>query len=197
MLFQSNIRAKTHGVLEKYGVLFAGIFIFAYYLWVAIDHFSNPHARRDFEGYFFQFSSVVLLWGLTFLGAKLFEYKKKQKEEAAKNAAIVQEYERRRMQLELLEEMSELLNDTVNNPLAIISLSTSSIRDRFQPDDEVLAYLDSIDGGLARIREVLTSFKSHQTTKIVLSIRGEASRQPSARQEKVLSVDPTGNIRPT
>jgi signal transduction histidine kinase len=196
MLFHSNIRAKTHGVLERYGVLLAGVFIFAYYLWVAIDHLMNPHARRDFQGYFFQFSSVVLLWGLTFLGAKLFEHKKQQKEEAKKNAAIVQEYERRRMQLELLDEMSELLNDTVNNPLAIISISTASIRNRFQPDDEVLAYLDSIDGGLARVREVLANFKSHQTTRIVKSIRDVPTQQRSA-QEKVLLVDPAGDIRPT
>lgn len=197
MLSLSNIRVKTHSVVEKYGVLMAGVFIFAYYLWVAIDHFLNPHARRDFQGYFFQFSSVVLLWGLTFLGAKVLEYKRKQKEEAERNAAIAQEYERRKMQLELLEEMSELLNDTINNPLAIISLSTSSIRERFQPDDEVLAYLDSIDGGLTRIREVLSNFKTHQTSKIIMSIQGGASRQPSPQQEKVLFVDPEGDIRPT
>lgn len=195
MLFQWNIRAKTGGVLEKYGVLLAGVLIFAYYLWVAIDHFMNPHARRDFPGSFFQFSSVILLWGLTFLGAKLFEYKKKQKEEAEKNAVLVQEYERRRMQLELLDEMSEVLNDTVNNPLAVISISSASIRDRFQPDDEVLAYLDSIDGALKRVAEVLADFKSYQTSKIVGSLQKVPSRLSKAQQESSRFITPTGDIQ--
>jgi signal transduction histidine kinase len=195
MLFQSNIRTKAQGVFEKYGVLLAGVFIFAYYLWVAIDHFVNPHARRDFQGYFFQFSSVVLLWGLTFLGAKLFEHKKKQREEAEKNAVLVQEYERRRMQLELLDEMSEVLNDTVNNPLSVISISAASIRDRFQPDDEVLAYLDNIDGALKRVAEVLADFKSYQTTKIVGSLQKMPSRLPRTEKEFSRFVTPSGDIQ--
>jgi len=197
MLSQSRFRTKTHGLLERYGILLAGIFIFAYYLWVATDLFTNPNARRDFSGYFLQFSSVVLLWGLVYLGAKLFDYKKKQKEEQERNRAIVREYERRKMQLELLDEVSALLNDTVNNPLAIISLSASSIRERFEPDSEVLAYLDSIDGALGRVREVLANFKSYQTTKIVKAIQDVPSRQQSAQAEKVLSVDPSGDIRST
>lgn len=197
MLSLSKFRTKAQGLHERYGVLLAGLFILVYYLWAAIDLFMNPNARRDFAGYFFQFGSVVMLWGIVFLGAKVFDYKKKQKEEQERNRAIVQEYERRKMQLELLDEVSLLLNDTVNNPLAVISMSASTIRERFELDGEILAYLDSIDGALARVREVLVNFKSHQTSKIVKAIGNAPSGQPSTHTEKVLVVDPKGNIRPT
>jgi hypothetical protein len=197
MSSRAMIQSRASSIWEKYGILLAGIFIFAYYLWAAINLFGSPNPRRDFQGYFFQFSSVVLLWGLAFLGAKLFEYMKKQKEEQEKNQTLVQEYEHRRMQLELLDEVSTMLNDTVNNPLAIISVSASSIRERFQPDDPVLVYLDSIDGALKRVQEVLADFKSHQTKKIVNSLHSMPSRFPTTRQEPLLSVDPKGEIRST
>lgn len=193
----SKLRIKGQSLLERHGVLLAGIFIFAYYLWVAVDHFVNPNARRDFDGYFFQFVSVVMLWGLVYLGAKVFDFKKRQKEEQERNRAIVQEYERRKMQLELMNDVSVLLNDTVNSPLAVISLSASTIRERFEPDNEILAYLDRIDGALAAVREVLANFKSYQATKIVNSIVDVPSRQPSDHPEKVPSVHAPGDNRPS
>ena len=193
----SKFWTKAKGLNERHSVLLAGIFILVYFVWAAIDLFTNPNARRDFDGYFFQFGSVVMLWGIVFLGAKVFDYKKKQKEEQERNRAIVQEYERRKMQLELLDEISLLLNDTVNNPLAVISMSASTIRERFEPDGEILAYLDTIDGALARMREVLANFKSHQTTKIVKAIGNVSPRQPRTHPEKVLAVDPKGDIRLT
>ncbi len=197
MLSRSDTRRNARGFLERYGVTIAGIVIFLYYLGATLDLFLYPHARRDFLGYFFQFSSVVLLWGLVCLAARILEYRRKQREEQEKNRALLQEYERRKMQLEVLDEMSDLLNDTVNNPLAVISLSASSIRERFEPDSEMLNYLDSIDSALKRVREVLADFKSYHATKIVHSIQSIPAREPGAQQQRSVSVDPTGAIRPT
>lgn len=195
MLSQQTFKSRALGVLDRYGIVSSGVFIFGYYLWVALDLFTNPHARRDFNGYFFQFSSVILLWGLVYLGSRLFDYKKKQKEEHEKNRNIAQEFERRRMQLELLDEVSTVLEDTVNNPLSVISLSASSIRQRFESDDAVIAYLDSIDGALKRVKDVLMNFKMYQTSKIVRSIQETSPRRPAPREEKVLTVTSSGDIQ--
>jgi signal transduction histidine kinase len=179
-------------------MLLSGILILLYYAWVAMDFMTNPNARRDFLGSFFQFSSVVMLWGLVYLGAKLFDYRKKKEEEEKKKLALVQEYERRMMQLELLDEIADLVNDAVNNPLAVISLSVSSIRERFEPDSEILAYLDGIEGALHRVREVLAGYKSYQSSRIVSSIKGVPSKSvhsTQASEQKALSVDPSGDIR--
>ena len=195
MFSRQNIQHWVHSQLERYGIVLGGIVIFMFYLWAAMDLFLNPNARRDVKGYFFQFSSVILLWGLVYLGAKLFDYKKRQKEQLEKNVTIIREYERGKMQLDMLDEVSQMLNDTVNNPLAIISISASSIRERFAPDAEMLTYLDNIEGGLKRVREVLADFKSYKTTKIVRSLRSIPSPKPNPEQEKILSVDPAGDIK--
>jgi hypothetical protein len=176
-------------------MLLSGMLIFLYYFWVALDFLTSPNARRDFKGSFFQFSSVIMLWGLVFLGSKLFDYRKKKEEEEKKKLALVQEYERRMMQLELLDEVANLVNDAVNNPLAIISLSVGSIREQFEPDSEILAHLDGIEGALNRVREVLAGYKSYKSSKIVSSIKDAPSRQPSAQSRRTLSVHPSGDIR--
>lgn len=196
MLSSLKSQSRAYDLLDKYGILLAGVLIFGYYLWSALDLFAHADVRRNFNGYFFQFSSVLLLWGLLYLGAKVLEIKRKQREENERNAAIAKEFERRKMQLEVLDDVSHLLNDTVNNPLAIISVSSASIREQFEPDSEVFAYLDRIDGALARVKEVLQNFKSYETSKIVNSIQKAGNRKTKSPEENGTSVDPAGRIQP-
>lgn len=197
MLSQPEFRHTINRILERQGIVLAGILIFAYYLWAAIDLFTSSNPRRGFQGYFFQFSSVILLWGLLYVSTRLYEYKKKQREEHERNQRIVKEYERRQMQLDLLDEVSSILHDTVNNPLAIISISASSIRDRFSSDAEILTYLDSIEGALKRVRDVLISFETYQTKKIFKSPHSMLAQQMPEGEQPALAVDPLGDIRKT
>jgi signal transduction histidine kinase len=167
MPFRLAVKKKAWNVLDKYGLVLAGMFIFAYYLWTALDMFASPHSRRSFGGYFLQFDSLILLWLLLVAGFKLQQYKRKQKEEEDNHRRIALEYELQKMQLNLLDDVTTLLTDAINNPLAVISLSAGSIRERFASDDEILGFLDRIEGALKRMREVLADFHKYETKKIM------------------------------
>lgn len=167
MVFSARIQKKTYGILDRYGILLAGVFIFSYYLWTALDMFATSHWRKSFQGYFLQFDSLILLWLLLVAGLKLHEYRKKQNDENERHRRIALEYERQKMQLNLLDDVTTLLTDAVNNPLAVISLSAGSIRERFKSDNEVLSFLDHIDGALKRMREVMADFHNYETKKII------------------------------
>jgi signal transduction histidine kinase len=167
MLFPSTVQKKTWNILDKYGLVLSGVFIFAYYLWTVLDMYASPHSRRSFQGYFFQFDSLILLWLLLVAGFKLQQYKRKQKEEEDNHRRVALEYELQKMQLNLLDDVTTLLTDAINNPLAVISLSAGSIRERFASDDEILGFLDRIEGALKRMREVLTDFHKYETKKIM------------------------------
>ncbi len=52
-------------------------------------------------------------------------------------------------------EIPRDLNDTINNPLSIISVSTDSLREKFSNDTEVADYLGRIEAAMKRIREVI------------------------------------------
>ena len=175
MPLQTTIQNKAYGLLDRFGIVIAGVVIFGYYLWSALDMYTTPHARRSFEGYFFQFDSLILLWLLLVAGMKLHEYRKKQEAEQESHRKIATEYERQRMQLGLLDDVTTLLTDAINNPLAVISISSGSIRERFTSDDEILTYLDRIDGALRRMREVLTDFHNYEAKKIMYPPRNSAS----------------------
>jgi signal transduction histidine kinase len=181
---------------EKYGVLLAGAAIFAYYLWSTLDFFQEGGARRGLEGYLFQFDTLIVLWLLLWAGVKLMEYRRKQREENERNRRIVLEYERQKMRLDLLDEVTTTLTDAVNNPLSIITISSGSIRERFTSDTDVVAFLDRIDGALNRLREVLTDFQQYQTRKMMKAVEGRAvggdgavQERPSAGADGVLPAD--------
>jgi signal transduction histidine kinase len=140
--------------------------------------------QRDVKEYIFHFDSLILLWLLLFVGWKFYQHKKKEKEDLEKGRRIALEVERQKMRLDLLDEVTALLSDGVNNPLAVISVSAESIRTRFAADREVMAFLDVIDGSLKRMREVLVDFQSYHTKKIIKSFQELPSDAKTAMPEQ-------------
>ena len=160
---------KTGPFLEKNLILVAAFVIYSYYLLTSIDIITHPGQKAGLLGYIFQFDTLIVLWILAAVVVQLQKYRRKLKEEEDFKKSIIQEHEREKVQLRLLDEITRDLNDTINNPLAIISVSTDSLREKFSSDKEVADYLDRIEAAMKRIREVIGDFKVYQTMKIVQS----------------------------
>jgi signal transduction histidine kinase len=160
---------KTFPFLEKNSILVAAFVIYSYYLLTSIDIITHPGQKAGLINYIFQFDTLIVLWILAAVVVQLQKYRRKLKEEEDFKKSIIQEHEREKVQLRLLDEITRDLNDTINNPLAIISVSTDSLRDKFSSDKEVADYLDRIETAMKRIREVIGDFKVYQTKKIVQS----------------------------
>ena len=169
MRLPPNIRSTIARILDRYGIVLAGLLIFAYYLWSAIDLFESSQPKRGFQGYLFQFDTLIVLWLLLVVAAKMLEYRKKQKAEEERNRQIAIEHEKQKMRLDLLDEVTTHLSDAINNPLSVISLSAGSLRERFSADLNVTAFLDRIEGALRRLKEVLVDFQRYQTRRIMKS----------------------------
>jgi signal transduction histidine kinase len=184
MPLPASLHKRILGILDRYGIVLAGLLIFAYYLWSAIDLFKSADRIKGFDGYFFQFDTLIVLWLLLVVLAKLHEYKKKQKEELETNRKIALEHEKQKMRLELLDDVSAHLTDAINNPLSIISLSAGSLRERFTSDHEIVSFLDRIEGALRRLREVLVDFQRFQTRKIVRGNDGLGLPSPDVAPSK-------------
>jgi signal transduction histidine kinase len=160
---------KTVPFFEKNSILVAAFVIYSYYLLTSIDIITHPDQKAGLLGYIFQFDTLIVLWILAAVVVQLQKYRRKLKEEEEFKKSIIQEHERERVQLRLLDDITRDLNDTINNPLAIISVSADSLREKFSSDKEVADYLDRIEAAMKRIREVIGDFKSYQTKKIVQS----------------------------
>jgi signal transduction histidine kinase len=162
---------KTVPFFEKNSILVAAFVIYSYYLLTSIDIITHPDQKAGLIGYIFQFDTLIVLWILAAVVVQLQKYRRKLKEEEEFKKSIIQEHAQERVQLRLLDEITRDLNDTVNNPLSIISVSADSLREKFSNDNdkEVADYLDRIEAAMKRIREVIGDFKAYQTKKIVQS----------------------------
>jgi len=184
---------ETHAVWEKlvafvnkYSILVAAVVIYGYYLITSIDLIKNNGGQKGFLEYLLQFDSLILLWVIAAVFLQLQKYRKQRKEEDDYRRKIQSEFERQRMHLQVLDEVTALLQDNVNNPLAVISVTSHSIRRRFEGDDEILAWLDRIDASLQRIHATINDIKAYQTQKIVeestildkLTGQKESEREP-------------------
>jgi signal transduction histidine kinase len=153
--------------LDRYSIIVAAVVIYGYYLLTSIDLLQQSTEKKTFLDYFLQFDSLILLWIIAVVVIQLQKYRKERKAEDDYRRKIELEFERQRIHLQLLDEITTLLQDNVNNPLAIISITTHTIRRKFEADDEVIQWLDRIDGSMQRIHATINDIKAYQTQKIV------------------------------
>lgn len=162
-----NAGKATVSFLDRYSILVAAVVIYGYYLLTSIDLLQHAREKRGFFDYVMQFDSLILLWVIAAVIIQLQKYRKEKKEQDAYREKIQMEFERQRIHLQLLDEITSLLQDNVNNPLAVISITSHTIRRKFEADDEILVWLDRIDASLQRVHATINDIKSYQTEKIV------------------------------
>ncbi len=153
--------------LDRYSIIVAAVVIYGYYLLTSIDLFQQPPEKRTFIDYLLRFDSLILLWVIAVVMIQLQKYRKERKEEEAYKRQIELEFERQRIHLQLLDEIITLLQDNVNNPLAIISITTHAMRRKFEGDGETTQWLERIESSMQRINTTINDIKAYQTQKIV------------------------------
>lgn len=153
--------------LDRYSILVAGVVIYGYYLLTSIDLIKDGAPHKRFLDYLLQFDSLILLWIIAAVVIQLQRYRKQQKDETEYRRAIQLEFEKQRIHLQLLDEITTLLQDNVNNPLATISNTSHNIRRKFPDDGEIMGWLDRIDSSLQRIHSTIQDIKAFQSQKIV------------------------------
>jgi signal transduction histidine kinase len=89
----------------------------------------------------------------------------KREEETRRN--IERALDRQQIYSTLVNDITMLLQDNVNNPLAIISVTTQEIRRRFETDPEIMRYLDRIEGAMKRIHNTIRDIQSYEAQKLI------------------------------
>jgi len=152
---------------EKYSMVLGVLFIYGYYLFTSLDLFTQHKAKTGFLDLFFQFDSLLLMWGVVYLVVQLQKYRKERREEEDRQRALRAALEHQMLQLASLDKISDTLNDRINNPLSIISLSVSSLREKTSSDSDLAQDVETIEGSLKRIQEVMMNIQAYHTKKIM------------------------------
>jgi signal transduction histidine kinase len=156
-------------LIERYPVVLAGIVIYLYYLLTSVEFFKHRSTPHSFLEYIMQFDSVFFMWVAAAAWIQVQRTRNRHKEESDKLKQVQRILDKQQIYGQLVNDITTLLQDSVNNPLAVIKLTTQEIRRRFEKDTEILRWLDRIDGAMQRIHNTIRDLQAYETQKMIES----------------------------
>jgi len=156
--------------LQRYPVVIAALVIYLYYLMVSVDFFnksadSGNKGIKSLLDYVIEFDSLFFLWAAAAALIQLQRFRKESSQKNEKQRQLELVLERQRISNALINEITLLMQDTINNPLGVISMTTQEIRRRFMHDMEILKWVDRIESSTQRITKAIRDIQIHETQK--------------------------------
>lgn len=167
MKLAEKIGPVTKKLLDRYTILVGAVLIYAYYLVLTLDLFERHSQKKELLSLFLQFDSLLLMWGVIFVLVQLKKFRQERRAGDEKQKSLLASFQRQQLQLASLDDISDMLNDRINNPLTVISLSAGSLRERTGRDNNLALEIDKIESALKRVQEVMMGIQSYHTKKIV------------------------------
>jgi len=164
-----KIWCKIQVFIEKYPVIIAAVVIYLYYLLASVNLFRRSDVNRTFLDYVMEFDSLFFLWLAAAALLQVQKIRKAYKKEEESRRNIERALDRQQIYSTFVNDITMLLQDNVNNPLAVISVTTQEIRRRFETDAEIVRFLDRIDGAMRRIHNTIRDIQSYEAQKLVES----------------------------
>jgi large-conductance mechanosensitive channel len=162
-----KIWKKVVSVVETYPIVTAGIVIYLYYLLASINVFRHTGERQTVLDYVMDYDSLFFLWIAAAAFLQILKMRKSNQEEQNRRREMEQLLERQRIHTQLVNEITLMLQDSVNNPLALIGVTTQEMRKRFAVDADVVRSLDRIEGAMQRIHNTIRDIQIYETQKMV------------------------------
>jgi len=160
---------KVRKFVEKYPVLVAAIIIYLYYLLTSVSFFSQETKKYSILDYIMEFDSLFFLWLAAAALLQVQRVRREYRQEEEKRRKVERVLDRQQIYNTLIKDVTMLLQDNVNNPLAVIAVTTQEIRKRFETDQEIVRWLDRIDGAMKRIHNTIRDLQSYEAQKLIES----------------------------
>lgn len=153
--------------IERYPVIVAAIVIYLYYLLTSFNLFVNHKEKQTVLDYVMDFDSLFFLWLAAAALIQVQKMRKSNKQEQDRRHNIERVLDRQQVYSQLVGDITSLLQDNVNNPLAIISVTTQEIRRKFETDAEIIRWLDRIEGAMQRIHNTIRDLQAYEAQKLI------------------------------
>lgn len=170
-------------IVNDYPAVVVAVVIYLYYLITSVNYFMHAGEKRTFLDYMLQFDSLIWMWVAAAAWLQVQKYRRQKKQEAEQRNVYEMELHLQQVQNELLNDVTAILQDSINNPLAIISLKTQELRRKFETDSEMIRLLESIEGAMRRIEQTIRDLKAYETQKM-LKATAERLSLHSTKQSK-------------
>ena len=167
--------------IRKYPVVVVAVAMLIYYLTTTLNLFKKSEKMHlSVLDFVLQFDSLIWMWLAAFIFIKLQKTKEKFYGEEREKLMMHHQIEKSKIASTLLKEITKQLQDSINNPLAVIGVMTEDIRKRFFSEPDVMRRLDQIDTALRRIHNAIKDVANYQTAQVLellqSDIKAEVSR---------------------
>lgn len=175
-LSKNKIFQKTKTFINKYPVIIAAVIIYAYYLLTSVNFFQNHPGKKSFIDYILQFDSLFFMWLATVAYVQIQKLRNDKINETMRSFQLEKQLEFQQIHTKVINEITALLQDNVNNPLAVISITTKEIRRKFETDTDIIRWLDRIDSSMQRIHNTIRDIQLYETQKLLESSNTNLSK---------------------
>jgi signal transduction histidine kinase len=159
---------------KRYPVMIMAVGIFGYYLATALNLYKKSgKTHLSPLDFILQFDSLIWMWIAAFVFIKLQKTKEKFYGEQKEKLLVQHQLEKSKIASTILKQVTMQLQDTINNPLAIIGVLTEDIRKRFLAEPEVMRRLDQIDTALQRIHNAIKDIATYQTAQVLEALQSD------------------------
>jgi signal transduction histidine kinase len=159
----------TKSYVERFPIIIAAVVIYLYYFITSLNLFEHSEQKRTFFDFLVQFDSLILLWLIAAAFLQVQKYRKAHKKEEERRREMERIIDRQKIYKQIVNDVTMLLQDSVNNPLAIISVTTQELRRKYEKDEEMIRWLGRIETSVARINDTMRGLRGYEAEKMLES----------------------------
>ncbi len=169
MSMLNSVWMKIRIFVEKYPIVVAGMIIYIYYLVASINLFEHRSERRTFLDFILQFDSLVFILVAAAAFLQVLKYQKGFKKEQGRRREMERIIDGQKIYNQIVNDVTMLMQDNVNNPLAVISVTSQELRRRFEKDEEMIRMVGRLETSVARINDTMRGLRDYEAEKMLES----------------------------
>ena len=162
--------------ISKYPIVFSVLGLYGYYLFTTLEFFKKSEVGHlSLIDFIFQYDSLIWMWLVVYVVSRAQSLKQKYESAASNKTNIVAEVEKSAIASAVLRNVIHLLQDTINNPLAIIANTAEEVRRQIPSDSHLNRQFDLIESSLQRIHNAIKDVEVYESTQLLEQLHKQMS----------------------
>jgi signal transduction histidine kinase len=162
--------------INKYPLVFSVLGIYGYYLFTTLNFFKKSEVTHlTLLDFILQYDSLIWMWLVVYVVSRAQVLRQKYEADTANKNHLLSQVEKSAVASSVLQSVIRHLQDTINNPLAIISSTTEALRKNNSSDPHVSRQFDQIEESLHRIHNAIKDVEVYESTQLLEQLHKQVS----------------------
>ena len=154
--------------ISRYPLVFSVLGIYGYYLFTTLNFFRRSEVSHlSLFDFILQYDSLFWMWLVVYVVSRAQSMKQKYESDEVSRKQLLSEVEKSAVASDVLQNVIRLLQDSINNPLAIIGSTTDEMRKHIPADPQSDRHFDQIEASLQRIHNAIKDVEVYQSSLLL------------------------------